>query len=154
MAAPYFTGGAGKLAELFLTYRGTVYPWQCDHAGHMNVMWYAGKFDEATWQLFAAIGVTPSFLRGQGMGVAALRQSTNYRRELRAGDVLSVRSGVLEMRSLRIRFYHEMVNDETGQIAATTEITGVLIDLSTRKPCPFTPEIVQQGRARVVAIPS
>jgi acyl-CoA thioester hydrolase len=31
-----------------LTYRGTVYPWQCDHIGHMNVMWYVGKFDEAT----------------------------------------------------------------------------------------------------------
>lgn len=21
-----------------VTYRGTVYPWQCDHMGHMNVM--------------------------------------------------------------------------------------------------------------------
>jgi acyl-CoA thioester hydrolase len=29
-----------------LTYRGTVYPWQRDHIGHMNVMWYVGKFDE------------------------------------------------------------------------------------------------------------
>jgi hypothetical protein len=26
--------------ELILTYRGVVYPWQCDHMGHMNVMWY------------------------------------------------------------------------------------------------------------------
>ena len=24
------------------TYRGTVYPWQCDHVGHMNIMWYVG----------------------------------------------------------------------------------------------------------------
>jgi hypothetical protein len=23
------------------TYRGTVYPWQCDHVGHMNIMWMA-----------------------------------------------------------------------------------------------------------------
>jgi hypothetical protein len=29
------------------TYRGTVCPWQCDHVGHMNIMWYVGKFDEA-----------------------------------------------------------------------------------------------------------
>lgn len=37
------------------TYRGTVYPWQCDHVGHMNIMWYVGKFDEANWNsaLFA-----------------------------------------------------------------------------------------------------
>jgi len=30
-----------------VTYRGTVYPWHCDHVGHLNRMWYAGKFDEA-----------------------------------------------------------------------------------------------------------
>src|ERR1700758_2810342 len=45
--------------------RGVVYPWQCDHMGHMNVMWYTGKFDEATWHLFGYIGVTPSYLRDQ-----------------------------------------------------------------------------------------
>src|SRR6266542_3912128 len=22
-----------------ITYRGVVYPWQCDHMGHLNVMW-------------------------------------------------------------------------------------------------------------------
>jgi acyl-CoA thioester hydrolase len=27
--------------ETDATYRGTVYPWQCDHVGHMNVMWSA-----------------------------------------------------------------------------------------------------------------
>ena len=32
-----------------VTYRGVVYPWDCDHMGHMNVMRYVGKFDEATW---------------------------------------------------------------------------------------------------------
>ena len=31
-------------AQELLTYRGGVYPWHC---GHMNVMWYTGKFDEA-----------------------------------------------------------------------------------------------------------
>ena len=39
------------------TYRGTVYPWQCDHVGHMNVMWYVGQFDEANWNLLARIGL-------------------------------------------------------------------------------------------------
>ena len=56
------------------TYRGTVYPWQCDHMGHMNVMGYVGKFDEATWQLFHAIGITASFLREQRRAMAAVDQ--------------------------------------------------------------------------------
>src|SRR5262249_6078235 len=41
--------------EPLITARSVVYPWQCDHMGHMNVMWYTGKFDEATWHLFNQI---------------------------------------------------------------------------------------------------
>jgi acyl-CoA thioesterase FadM len=36
------------MADPVVTHRGTIYPWHCDHMGHMNVMWYVGKFDEAT----------------------------------------------------------------------------------------------------------
>ena len=51
--------------EASITYRGAVYPWHCDHVGHMNVMWYVGKFDEATWNLFLQVGITPAYLREQ-----------------------------------------------------------------------------------------
>jgi hypothetical protein len=54
--------GALPLHDI-VTYRGTVYPWHCDHMGHMNVMWYMGKFDEAVWNLFLEVGLTPSYLR-------------------------------------------------------------------------------------------
>lgn len=57
------------------TYRGTVYPWHCDHIGHMNVMWYVGKFDEANWNMFARIGLTPTYLRESGCGMAAVQQT-------------------------------------------------------------------------------
>ena len=39
--------------ELLIAARGVVYPWQCDHMGHMIVMWYTGKFDEPTWHLLS-----------------------------------------------------------------------------------------------------
>jgi len=39
-----------------VTYRGTVYPSQCDHMGHMNVTGYVGKFDEASWRLLLTLG--------------------------------------------------------------------------------------------------
>src|SRR5580658_2002732 len=55
----------------FVTYRGAILPWHCDHMGHMNVMWYVGKFDEATWHFFAHIGLTPSYFRGEAFGMAA-----------------------------------------------------------------------------------
>lgn len=121
------------MSDLVETYRGTVYPWHCDHMNHMNVMWYVGKFDEATWNFFALLGATPSYLRGNGRGMVAVDQRIAYRHELHAGDTVAVRSGALEVRDKVIRFVHEMRNAETQQIAAITMLTGVHIDTTTRR---------------------
>jgi len=119
------------------TYRGTVYPWQCDHVGHMNIMWYVGKFDEANWNLFARLGLTPSYLRSSGHGMAAVQQNVTYKRELLAGDVVAITSMLREVREKSIRFVHEMRNAETGEVAAICEITGVHMDRHARKAIPF-----------------
>jgi acyl-CoA thioester hydrolase len=124
-----------------LTYRGTVYPWQCDHVGHMNIMWYVGKFDEANWNLFARIGLTPSYLRQSGRGMAAVQQTISYKREVLAGDVVEVRSVLLEIGGKSIRFRHEMRNGESGELVAICETTGVHIDRQVRKATPFEDEI-------------
>jgi acyl-CoA thioester hydrolase len=140
------------MSELFVTYRGVVYPWQCDHMGHMNVMYYVGKFDEATWQMFAAIGVTPAYMRDNQRGVAAVRQNISYRRELLAGDLITIRTGILEIAPKTIRFYHEMRNDGTGVIAATTVIAGVHMNAQIRKVCPFPQEIIERAQHLIVEI--
>ena len=93
--------------EMDATYRGTVYPWQCDHIGHMNVMWYVGKFDEANWNLIARLGLTPSYLRESGRAMAAVQQNISYKRELLAGDIVEVRSRLLEIGNKSVRFLHE-----------------------------------------------
>lgn len=120
-----------------LTHKGTVYPWQCDHIGHMNVMWYVGKFDEASWKLFARIGLTPGYLRDGSRGMAAVQQNIGYKRELLAGDIIEVESRVVEIREKVVRFVHDMRNAETGEIAASCEITAVHMDRRLRKACAF-----------------
>jgi len=121
------------MAEPILTHLGTIYPWHCDHMGHMNVMWYVGKFDEATWQLMAAAGLHSSRLRQEGIGLVAVDQRIEYKRELLAGDVISIRSGFQEVREKVLLFFHEMLNQETREVAARTFLTGVCIDLKTRR---------------------
>jgi acyl-CoA thioester hydrolase len=133
-----------------VTHRGMVYPWHCDHMGHMNVMWYVGKFDEATWQLFTMLGITPSYIRDNERGMVAVEQRISYKRELLAGDVITIRSGILEMKYKLIRFCHEMRNEETGEIAAITVLTGVHIDRAIRKACPFPKDILERGRKMIV----
>ncbi|SCK20771.1 thioesterase family protein [Streptomyces sp. WMMB 322] len=134
---------------LEVMYRGTVYPWHCDQMGHMNVMWYVGKFDEATWQLFASFGITPGYLRTSGRGMVAVDQRISYRRELLAGDIVVVRSAVLEVREKVIRFCHRMENAATGELAAVTVLTGVHFDVERRRSCPLPDEQLRAAQALV-----
>jgi acyl-CoA thioester hydrolase len=132
------------MAESMITYRGVVYPWHCDHMGHMNVMWYVGKFDEATWQFLAAMGATPARLREEGFGLAAVEQHIEYKRELLAGDLLTIRSSILEAKEKSLRFTHHMTKDQTGELAATTVLVGVCIDTVARKARPLPQDILQR----------
>ncbi|MFD1657814.1 acyl-CoA thioesterase [Streptomyces caeni] len=132
---------------LDVTYRGTVYPWHCDHMGHMNVMWYVGKFDEATWNLMSHIGITPAYLRSDHRGMVAVDQQISYRRELVAGDVVLVRSAILEVRDKVMRFRHQMENAATGEVAAVTVLTGVHLDTRTRRSCPLPAEHLARAKS-------
>jgi acyl-CoA thioester hydrolase len=123
------------MTNFSITHRGTVYPWQCDHMGHMNVMWYVGKFDEASWQFLSRLGLTQARFREQGVGVAAVEQQIDYKRELHAGDIITIRSAILEVKEKSLRMIHEMINDGTGEIAAKTVIVGVHFDTIARKAC-------------------
>jgi acyl-CoA thioester hydrolase len=125
------------MADSPVTYRGTVYPWQCDHVGHMNVMWYVGKFDEATWSFLALAGITGAHMRERGTGMAAVQQNIAYRRELMPGDTVFVRTRPLEARGKVVRFRHEMVHDDSGEVAASCELTVVHMDRARRKSAPL-----------------
>ncbi len=130
---------------MFETYRGVVYPAQLDHIGHMNVQYYVSKFDEATWHLFAKIGITPRYIREQKKGMAAVEQHIKYKSEVMAGDLLVIKSRILEMREKVILFEHIMYNAETNIEVASCELTGIHIDREIRKSCPLPKEIFQKG---------
>lgn len=142
------------MSEKALMYRGAVYPWHCDHMGHMNVMWYVGKFDEATWHFFRTLGLTPSLLKASNRGMAAVEQNIRYKQELHPGDVVSIYTAALEVREKSIRFAHEMRNDDTNTVAATTILTAVHLDTVARKSCPLPPDIRHNAEAMLCTDPS
>lgn len=125
------------------TYRGVVRPAEQDHMDHMNVQFYTGKFDEATWHLFSSVGLTNAYFQSNDKGMAAVLQTTNYKAEAVAGDLLVCRSQLLEAKEKSIRFIHHMINPETDILLATTELVGVHLDRITRKSCPFPDDIRQ-----------
>jgi acyl-CoA thioester hydrolase len=96
-------------------------------------MWYVGKFDEASWQLLSSLGLTRARFERERAGMAAVEQHIDYKRELHAGDIVTIRSEVLEVKDKAIRLIHEMRNDETGEVAAITVTVGVYFDTAARK---------------------
>jgi acyl-CoA thioester hydrolase len=139
------------MSKFGITYRGTIYPWQCDHMGHMNVMWYTGKFDESSWQLLAAAGLTRARLRTEGSNCAALEQHIQYKRELYAGETITIRSAVIEVREKVMRLMHEMRHDETGEVAATAALVGVYLDATTRKARPLPPDVLERAQSMIIS---
>ena len=117
----------------FETARGVVHAWQCDHMGHANLRAYGEFFEQALWQLFFHLGLTPTALRGE-IRMAGVQQNIAYRKELVAGDLIYVRSRLAEISERKLRMEHELVNVESDEVCATCELTAVCIDSSTRKP--------------------
>jgi len=137
-----------------VTYKGCVYPWHCDHMGHMNVMWYVGKFDEATWNFFDTLTLTATYFRDTNRGMAAVQQNIAYRKEAMPGDLVEVRSRLLEATGKAVRFLHEMRLGGGGDMLATCELTALHLDRERRKAVAFPEAIQVRLRDMLVARPA
>jgi len=129
------------MTRSILTYRGAVYPWHCDHMGHMNVMWYVGKFDEGTWNLFNAVGFTRDHMREHDAASAGVEQNIVYKKELIAGDTVSVHTTILEVRDRVLRLQHEMQKNDSCEVAAVMVLTAVHLNGTSRRATPFAAPI-------------
>jgi acyl-CoA thioester hydrolase len=129
-----------------ITYRGVATAWHCDHVGHLNIAHYVSRFDEAHWPFFAEIGLTPAWLRSQRRGMAAVEQHIRYRREVKAGDVLAIRSRLVAVAAKTITSVHELLDDSSGEICAVERITCALLDLDARRAVAFPDAIAARLR--------
>ena len=127
------------------TARGTVHEWQRDHMGHINVRAYMEFFEEACWQFYAILGMTASLLRSGALNLAAVQQNISYKKELYPGDTVAVRTAVLELREKVLRFRHELINTETGDVCSVCDFTVVCLNPETRKSQPFPPEVAERA---------
>ena len=79
------------------------------------------------------LGLNVARFRQDGTGMAAVEQHIQYKRELHAGDAVTVQSALLEVKDKSIHMLHKMTDDATGQVAATTVVVGVHIDAVVQK---------------------
>jgi acyl-CoA thioesterase FadM len=120
------------------TYRGTVSRWEVDPVDHFTVAFYFSRLDDATLALLHAIGLDPATLARAGEAAVTTECDVRYRRELRVGDILHVRSGITAAGD-ELTAAHEIIDSGDGALCTSVTQRIVLVDADSRKRRPLTP---------------
>ena len=118
-------------------YRGVVFPWQCDHIGHMNVRWYSHHFDDAGFHLWSVIGLSQREMREKGTQVVVAQTTIKYVREMKAGDLILIKAGITKVGNKSVVHFAKMLNADTGTLHATEETVEVFFDPAARSAVPM-----------------
>ncbi len=106
------------MADWVHTFKGAVLASEYDFASHMNSHMYVLRFDQATWFLLHAIGMTPASMKQKNLRVAIIRQNYQFLEELRGRELVEIKSGFLTVGGKYFRFLHQMYDYETGKMVA------------------------------------
>ena len=135
------------------TGRAVVYPWHCDHLGHMNVQHYVGMFDVGAFHFMSILGFGSLDMHECGATLVDAQHTTRFIKEQPAGSLVKIESAITRIGTKSLTLRHRMTNTETGDLAATLEVVAVYFDLGTRRSMPLTDEL-QEGMARYLVDPS
>ena len=130
-----------NLAPLPITYQATIPESYLDSMGHMNVMWYTHLFSHATGGLFKLVGLDRAYFTTHQAGSFALAQYVSYRKEVRVGEHVTLRTRLIARSEKKMLMLHLMTKGEQPVLAATCEFLGAHIDMTTRRTSPFAPHI-------------
>lgn len=105
------------MAELVETYRSAVAAWECDVMGHLTIAQYFDRFGDAAASLIERLapGVPP------GAAWRSNRVLVRYKRELRGGDGIAIRSGVIAEDGEAIVIGHELLATGEGEVTTVVE---------------------------------
>lgn len=135
--------------KLVFTWQGEVQAAQCDAQGFLVTRQFMGIVSDSIPNL---LGQTRGDDRSKsaGVGGAALEYRFHYRRHPRAGDVLTLRSGLKEVGAKTYTWCHWLFDLETGQSVGTAEAVAIALDLETRKAIAIPGEMRERLEALVV----
>ena len=132
-----------NLALLPITCEATIAESYLDSMGHMNVMWYTHLFGKASMGLFKLVGMDRTYFETRRAGSFALAQFFRYRKEVRVGDHVMIRTRLIARSEKQLHVIHFMTKDSYPVLSATGEFLAAHIDMSTRRTSRFPLEIAQ-----------
>lgn len=91
------------------------------------------KFYGMSWEKFS----------DQGYGWVVSKVTINFKRALKMGDKMLVRTGILEMNEKGSNVQFEIINKTTGKVASDGIFDYVMIDLKTQRSCKVNEEMIK-----------
>jgi acyl-CoA thioester hydrolase len=130
-----------NLTPLPITHEATIPESYLDMMGHMNVMWYTHLFGKASCGLFHLVGMNREYFESNQFGSFALAQFFRYRKEVRVGERVTLRTRLLARSEKQFHVIHFMTKGDDHVLAATGEFLAAHMDMSTRRTAPFAPQV-------------
>lgn len=121
-------------------WRGEVCAEWVDYNGHMNDAAYAKVFSHGLDALMAHIGLDEIGRAEKAYTMFTLETHIKYLAESKEGQELHVTVTVLDVDAKRLHLWFEM-NNEQGDVIATSEQLTMGIDQVSGRPSPFPEEV-------------
>jgi acyl-CoA thioester hydrolase len=132
------------------TGRSVVYPWHCDHLGHMNVQHYVGFFDIGAFHFMSMLGFKSHDMHDVGETLVDAQHTIKYINEQPVGSLVKVESAIIKIGTKSMTCLHRMTNTETGLVAATNEVVMVYFDLKARHSLPLPDDLKARAQEYLV----
>ena len=133
--------------------RSGVNTWECDQMGHLNVRHYFGRANHGLVTLALHLGVSPSYMRSEGLVFRVRDQHVRFMRELRPGMSYTVYGGVVSASKQRLHVYEEMRLVHEPVIAASMLSEVSLVEIATGNERPFSDALLVRAHELTTAIP-
>ena len=105
----------GVLTE---TYRSVVAAWECDVMGHLTIAFFFDRFNDAAFSLIERLAPAKA---PPAAAWRSVRLLVRYQKELRAGDGIFIKSGIIGKDGEAIRIGHELARPDTREVCTLVE---------------------------------
>lgn len=115
------------------TYRGLVMAQEVDSNGHMNVQFYTTKYDMASGQFMASLGIDFQERKRQKLGFAYVEMTIRYIKEVMEDDPIHIETIVRGVSNKVVSIEHHMKHSSSGKLLSTALAKWVVFDQVERK---------------------
>ena len=99
--------------------------------------------------MFTFAGITPAYMRENGLGMAAVEEHSYYRREILPGDHVIVKTCFIEFTGKWLHVWSVMINRLTEDIGAVNDQRCIHFDTQARNSCRFPAGTLANGQSLV-----